>query len=240
MTTQGSTYDTAAQSLLGLNLTMESFNNAATDNSLGLGLMDSTGSNSKESAVGAMRRNTLTRSKTAGHPYGGVLPHTVSPNAQPPSSPLTEQAGDDFDEGDEGDDPDFNPYSSTNSSTRNMHRSTSSAGTSMNRSTSSGRPKRKSNVRSSPSVNKTTNPDDKLFMCEYAGCEKAFKRSEHKRRHERSHTQEKPYVCDVPDCGKKFSRSDNLSAHKKTHNKDGRTTKIMNERQKAKLEAAGQ
>ncbi|KAE8353144.1 hypothetical protein BDV28DRAFT_113119 [Aspergillus coremiiformis] len=46
-------------------------------------------------------------------------------------------------------------------------------------------------------------------------CDRRFKKTEHFKRHERSHTKEKPYECDV--CHKRFSRSDVLSRHAKGH-----------------------
>ncbi|CCK73084.1 stress-responsive transcriptional activator MSN2 KNAG_0M02310 [Huiozyma naganishii CBS 8797] len=59
---------------------------------------------------------------------------------------------------------------------------------------------------------------EKPFHCEQ--CLKAFKRSEHLKRHVRSvHSQERPYGCNI--CDKKFSRSDNLSQHLKTHKRHG-------------------
>ncbi|KAE8374052.1 hypothetical protein BDV26DRAFT_296387 [Aspergillus bertholletiae] len=46
-------------------------------------------------------------------------------------------------------------------------------------------------------------------------CDRRFKKTEHYKRHERSHTKEKPYECNV--CHKRFSRSDVLSRHAKGH-----------------------
>lgn len=63
--------------------------------------------------------------------------------------------------------------------------------------------------------------DDKLHACDQAGCGKKFKRFEHLRRHERTHTQDRPYGCEFAGCGRWFSRSDNLTQHKKTHLKAG-------------------
>ncbi|KAL4780902.1 hypothetical protein BJX76DRAFT_32141 [Aspergillus varians] len=50
-------------------------------------------------------------------------------------------------------------------------------------------------------------------------CDRRFKKTEHFKRHERSHTKEKPYECGV--CHKRFSRSDVLSRHAKGHNANG-------------------
>ncbi|OKP13755.1 Transcriptional regulator MNL1 [Penicillium subrubescens] len=47
-------------------------------------------------------------------------------------------------------------------------------------------------------------------------CDRKFKKTEHFKRHERSHTKERPYECTV--CHKRFSRSDVLSRHAKGHN----------------------
>lgn len=59
---------------------------------------------------------------------------------------------------------------------------------------------------------------NKPFNCK--DCEKAFRRSEHLKRHIRSvHSAERPFACMF--CEKKFSRSDNLSQHLKTHKKHG-------------------
>ncbi|KAJ9199923.1 transcriptional regulator family: Fungal Specific TF and C2H2 zinc finger [Paecilomyces variotii] len=46
-------------------------------------------------------------------------------------------------------------------------------------------------------------------------CDRRFKKTEHFKRHERSHTKERPYECNV--CHKRFSRSDVLSRHAKGH-----------------------
>ncbi|KZO97485.1 hypothetical protein CALVIDRAFT_479912, partial [Calocera viscosa TUFC12733] len=55
----------------------------------------------------------------------------------------------------------------------------------------------------------------KVFACQLHTCGRVFKRMEHLRRHQRTHTMEKPYAC--AKCGKRFSRSDNLAQHVRTH-----------------------
>lgn len=60
--------------------------------------------------------------------------------------------------------------------------------------------------------------ESKPFQC--GDCDKAFRRSEHLKRHIRSvHSNDRPFPCMF--CEKKFSRSDNLSQHLKTHKKHG-------------------
>ncbi|KAG0087235.1 hypothetical protein BGZ93_006851 [Podila epicladia] len=64
----------------------------------------------------------------------------------------------------------------------------------------------------------STSTDSKVFSCIFDDCGRAFKRSEHLKRHVRSvHTQEKPFVCPFQACPKKFSRSDNLNQHIRIH-----------------------
>ncbi|CCJ28969.1 unnamed protein product [Pneumocystis jirovecii] len=60
---------------------------------------------------------------------------------------------------------------------------------------------------------------DKTHICDI--CNKRFKRYEHLKRHERSHTSEKPFQCSIRECGRWFSRSDNLRAHLRTHFRRG-------------------
>ncbi|KAJ9134456.1 hypothetical protein NKR23_g10096 [Pleurostoma richardsiae] len=51
-------------------------------------------------------------------------------------------------------------------------------------------------------------PRSVVAPCQY--CHKQFKRLEHLRRHERTHTRERPFVCD---CGQSFTRKDLLARH---------------------------
>ncbi|EDO14400.1 hypothetical protein Kpol_185p3 [Vanderwaltozyma polyspora DSM 70294] len=77
--------------------------------------------------------------------------------------------------------------------------------------------RRKSSSKSTTPVN-LADDESKPFKC--TDCEKAFRRSEHLKRHIRSvHSSERPFACNY--CEKKFSRSDNLSQHLKTHKKHG-------------------
>lgn len=57
-----------------------------------------------------------------------------------------------------------------------------------------------------------TNSQRKKYACSYCG--KSFSRSEHKARHERSHTGVKPFECKV--CGHEFVRRDLLQRHIRT------------------------
>ncbi|KAI7900389.1 uncharacterized protein BX663DRAFT_439258 [Cokeromyces recurvatus] len=60
--------------------------------------------------------------------------------------------------------------------------------------------------------------EEKKFQCDYEGCGKIFKRSEHLKRHITSiHTKIKDYKCPYLNCGKRFSRTDNLSQHMRIH-----------------------
>lgn len=78
---------------------------------------------------------------------------------------------------------------------------------------------------------------DKAHVCPH--CNKRFKRLEHVKRHERSHTQEKPFCCSFENCGRFFTRSDNLKAHEKTHFKKGRNYRMMLKKMNSEERLAG-
>ena len=67
--------------------------------------------------------------------------------------------------------------------------------------------------RASPSLPLVVSALDKSHVCEI--CQKRFKRLEHLRRHNKTHTGERGFRCEVVGCGKWFSRSDNLMAHRR-------------------------
>lgn len=75
---------------------------------------------------------------------------------------------------------------------------------------------------SAPSANnspaKKTSAPEKKYKCQF--CNRAFSRSEHRSRHERSHTKERPFKC--LKCRSTFVRRDLLLRHDRTvHAKDG-------------------
>lgn len=61
------------------------------------------------------------------------------------------------------------------------------------------------------------NPGAHAHRCKY--CPSTFAKTEHLKRHERSHTKERPYVCGI--CGKKFTRGDSLTRHLRLHENGG-------------------
>jgi Zinc finger, C2H2 type len=67
--------------------------------------------------------------------------------------------------------------------------------------------------RAPPSLPLVVSALDKSHVCEV--CQKRFKRLEHLRRHNKTHTGERGFRCEVVGCGKWFSRSDNLMAHRR-------------------------
>ncbi|KAF1978770.1 hypothetical protein BU23DRAFT_448390 [Bimuria novae-zelandiae CBS 107.79] len=71
---------------------------------------------------------------------------------------------------------------------------------------------------SSPAVRKSGAAPEKKYKCQF--CNRAFSRSEHRSRHERSHTKERPFKCHK--CRSTFVRRDLLLRHDRTvHAKDG-------------------
>ena len=55
--------------------------------------------------------------------------------------------------------------------------------------------------------------EERRHVCQI--CSKAFKRADHLRKHEITHTGEKPFACEH--CGKAFNRKENLKTHYKVH-----------------------
>ncbi|PGH02017.1 hypothetical protein AJ79_07755 [Helicocarpus griseus UAMH5409] len=71
---------------------------------------------------------------------------------------------------------------------------------------------------SNPPAKKATAAPEKKYKCQF--CNRAFSRSEHRSRHERSHTKERPFKC--LKCRSTFVRRDLLLRHDRTvHAKDG-------------------
>ncbi|KIV94016.1 hypothetical protein, variant [Exophiala mesophila] len=71
---------------------------------------------------------------------------------------------------------------------------------------------------SSSTPKKAATVPEKKYKCQY--CNRAFSRSEHRSRHERSHTKERPFKCQK--CRSTFVRRDLLLRHDRTvHAKDG-------------------
>ncbi|PWW79628.1 hypothetical protein C7212DRAFT_169654 [Tuber magnatum] len=69
-----------------------------------------------------------------------------------------------------------------------------------------------------PSTKKAVGVQERKYKCAY--CSRAFSRSEHRSRHERSHTKERPFKC--LKCRSTFVRRDLLLRHDRTvHAKDG-------------------
>ncbi|PSR77981.1 hypothetical protein BD289DRAFT_377230 [Coniella lustricola] len=69
-----------------------------------------------------------------------------------------------------------------------------------------------------PASRKTSLAPERKYKCQY--CSRAFSRSEHRSRHERSHTKERPFKC--MKCRSTFVRRDLLLRHDRTvHAKDG-------------------
>ncbi|KZZ99314.1 C2H2 finger domain protein [Moelleriella libera RCEF 2490] len=71
---------------------------------------------------------------------------------------------------------------------------------------------------STPSLRKASLAPERKYKCQF--CNRAFSRSEHRSRHERSHTKERPFKC--LKCRSTFVRRDLLLRHDRTvHAKDG-------------------
>merc|ERR1712000_411012 len=71
---------------------------------------------------------------------------------------------------------------------------------------------------STPSARKASLAPERKYKCQF--CHRAFSRSEHRSRHERSHTKERPFKCQK--CRSTFVRRDLLLRHDRTvHAKDG-------------------
>ncbi|KAG0666391.1 hypothetical protein C6P46_004961 [Rhodotorula mucilaginosa] len=79
----------------------------------------------------------------------------------------------------------------------------------------------------STSADEAAGAKKKPHKCAHPDCDRAFKRAEHLRRHERVHTQERPFQCHEHGCGMRFSRHDNLLQHQKTHFKNGKTRRAV-------------
>ncbi|KUI65093.1 Transcriptional regulator [Cytospora mali] len=74
------------------------------------------------------------------------------------------------------------------------------------------------NASSTPASRKTSLAPERKYKCQF--CARAFSRSEHRSRHERSHTKERPFKC--MKCRSTFVRRDLLLRHDRTvHAKDG-------------------
>ncbi|KAG9606034.1 C2H2 type zinc finger domain protein, partial [Aureobasidium melanogenum] len=58
-------------------------------------------------------------------------------------------------------------------------------------------------------------PGAKKFKCRQQGCPYSFAKSEHRKRHERTHSGCKPFACAA--CGRQFARKDSLTRHLRLH-----------------------
>ena len=58
---------------------------------------------------------------------------------------------------------------------------------------------------------------EKPYVCDIAGCSRAFSRLENLKLHVRTHTGEKPYVCHYENCNKRFNNTSDRAKHMKTH-----------------------
>ncbi|KAL1956446.1 hypothetical protein VTO42DRAFT_7333 [Malbranchea cinnamomea] len=88
---------------------------------------------------------------------------------------------------------------------------------------------------SSTPAKKATNPPERKYKCQF--CNRAFSRSEHRSRHERSHTKERPFKC--LKCRSTFVRRDLLLRHDRTvHAKDGGIPLVAESRRRGGQKAA--
>ncbi|KAI4197257.1 MAG: hypothetical protein LQ350_006030 [Teloschistes chrysophthalmus] len=82
---------------------------------------------------------------------------------------------------------------------------------------------------------KTPGLPEKKYKCQF--CSRAFSRSEHRSRHERSHTKERPFKC--LKCRSTFVRRDLLLRHDRTvHAKDGGTPLVSEVKRRPAAKAA--
>ncbi|KAI4119555.1 MAG: hypothetical protein LQ345_000552 [Seirophora villosa] len=81
----------------------------------------------------------------------------------------------------------------------------------------------------------TRKTPEKKYSCQY--CARSFSRSEHRSRHERSHTKERPFKCQK--CRSTFVRRDLLLRHDRTvHAKDGGVPLVSEHKRRQSAKAA--
>merc|ERR1711973_82446 len=68
--------------------------------------------------------------------------------------------------------------------------------------------------RSCPALKKS---QQKSFICDWAGCDKRYKKSSHLKAHQRIHPGERPYKCTFAGCSHTCVRSDELTRHIRKH-----------------------